>query len=68
MKQQIFNEVKKNWKELIRGKYSVFVLKQLVRNFNLGEIVEETVAMQGIKEAAGVLDVFIKKTANGTQI
>ena len=46
----------------------MFVLKQLVRNFNLGEIVEETVAMQGIKEAAGVLDAFIKKTANGKQI
>lgn len=53
---------------MIRGKYSIFVLKQLVRYFNFPEIIGEAVAMQGIKEAAGVLDVYIRYTALGKQV
>ena len=30
-RQQIFDTLRSTWKEMIRGKYSIFVLKQLVR-------------------------------------
>jgi hypothetical protein len=30
-----FDTLKSHWKEMIRGKYSVFVLKLLVRNVNI---------------------------------
>jgi len=67
-RKKIFDTLRPSWKDMIRGKYSIFVLKQLVRYFSLPEIIEEVVTMQGIKEAAGVLEVFVKRTATGTQV
>jgi hypothetical protein len=40
IRQQIFDALKPNWRDMIRGKYSIFVLKQLVRYFSLPEIIE----------------------------
>jgi hypothetical protein len=49
IRQQIFDALKPNWRDMIRGKYSIFVLKQLVRYFSLPKIIDEAVTMQGIK-------------------
>lgn len=67
-KHMAFDVLKSHWKEMIRGKYSVFVLKQLVRNVNIPELVDNCDTLQGIYEAAVVLDTFIKHTATGDQI
>ena len=53
---------------MVRDKYSVFVLKLLVRNVNIPELVENCDTLQGIYEAAVVLDTFVKHTATGDQI
>lgn len=34
IRQAILDALRPSWKEMIRGKYSIFVLKQLVRYFN----------------------------------
>lgn len=39
IRQSILDALRPSWKEMIRGKYSIFVLKQLVRYFNFPEII-----------------------------
>ena len=63
-----FEELKSHWREMIRGKYSVFVLKQMVRSVNIPELVDSCEVLQSIYEAAVVLDTFVKHTATGDQI
>ena len=54
-KNYIYKEITKNWKELIKSKYALYIISKVSREFELPGLVEDLELLQNNREGAQIL-------------
>lgn len=52
--------IRKNWKDFIKSKYALYLIEHVVREFNIPEIAEDVILLQGSWEGAKIVQAYIE--------
>jgi hypothetical protein len=61
IKNYIYQCVIKNWKDLIKSKYSLFVIIKISKDYDLPGVIDDFILLQNSKEGATIIQNFISK-------
>lgn len=59
VKEETFKIIKKNWKEIIKSKYALYLIEHVVKEFHMPEVLDDVVLLQGSWEGAKILQSYI---------
>lgn len=60
VKEETHKIVKKNWKELIKSKYALYLIEPVVKEFHMPEVVDDVILLQGSWEGAKICQSYLE--------
>jgi hypothetical protein len=60
VKEETHKIIKKHWKELIKSKYALYLIEHVVRKFNMTEVVDDVILLQGSWEGAKIAQAYLE--------
>jgi hypothetical protein len=64
VKEEIFNIIKKNWRELMKSKYALYLIEHVAKEFTFSEVLEDVILLQGSWEGAKIVQAYLERSGD----